>query len=119
MVLTTPFYITQHDLQPYYKAQAKDTDGAIDLTGATIYCTMKTQDGVTTKISRQMAGITIDPDQTTNKGNFRYEWQGTDTDAVANYFIEFEINPATGGKFTLPQSPDIAEVKVVSGLDTT
>lgn len=128
-------YLVKNDLQPYYYITAKDAFGnAIDLTGATIYCTMKNMDGGTVKISRQTTGIVIDPDQVNNKGQFRYEWQGGDTDTPSTedtsgaykdykdripYHIEFEVNPSAGGKFTLP-NPDTgtAAVVIMDSLDT-
>lgn len=105
-----------NDLQPIYRAKAI----GVDLTGATIVCTMKSRTGAGIKINRQSAGITIDPDQVTNEGLFTYQWQAGDTDTIDHYNIEFEITPATGGKFTIPNN-DIdtpAIVKINTSLDT-
>lgn len=111
-----PFYIKQHDLQPYYYAQFLDADGeVVDLSGATIRCTMKQRDG-TLKINRQTAGINVTSE---DNGDFEYQWQGSDTDTVGKNYIEFECVPGSGGKFTLPSNPnERAEVWVMKSLDT-
>jgi len=111
------FYIKQNDLQPYYYAQVKDAAGdVVAITGATIYCTMKSAAG-TLKINRQTTGINISDG---TNGKFEYKWQSGDTDSVGKYYIEFEINPASGGKFTIPAKPeDKAEVHITESLDTS
>jgi len=113
-----PLYIKQNDLQPYYYAQVKDADGAVvAITGATIYCTMKDAKAGTLKINRQTTGITISDG---TNGKFHYAWQSGDTNAVGKHYIEFEINPTSGGKFTLPAQPeDKAEVYVTQSLDAS
>ena len=112
------FYIKKNDLQPYYYAQVKDAAGkVVDITGATIYCTMKDAKAGTLKINRQTTGITISDG---TNGKFHYAWQTGETNAVAKYYIEFEIDPTSGGKFTLPAQPeDKAEVHVTESLDTS
>ncbi len=104
-------YVTQHDLQPYYRVTVKDSAGnLIDLTGVTIVFTMKSVGGIV-KINRQSTGVII-ANQTTNKGEFEYRWQAGNTDTSGEYYIEFEVTPASGGKFTLP-GPDLGRAKVV------
>ena len=112
-------YLAQYDLQPYYPVKVIDSSGAaIDLTGAIIYCTMIPAESTTHKINRQTAGIII-ANQTTNKGEFKYQWQSGDTNTVGQYYIEFEINPHSGGKFTLPSNRDgKAQISITAGLDT-
>lgn len=112
------FYIKKNDLEPYYYAQVKDADGdVVDITGATIYCTMKNARSGALKINRQTTGINL---STPASGKFEYQWQSGDTNSVGKYYIEFEINPASGGKFTLPAKPeDKAEVHVTESLDTS
>ncbi|MCK5235660.1 MAG: hypothetical protein KAR06_01640 [Deltaproteobacteria bacterium] len=109
--------ITVNDLQPYYYVQLKDSSGvAIDLAGASIVCTMRNVDGSAAKILRQSTGITITD---VGAGEFQYEWQGAETDTPGLYNIEFEVSPATGGKFTFP-NPEIqgrAQVRIRAGLD--
>jgi len=111
-------YIKQDDLQPYYYAQVTDADGdVVSIADATIYCTMKSSGG-SLKINRQTTGITIS-DGGAN-GQFHYAWQSGDTDTVGKYYIEFEINPGSGGKFTVPASPnERAEVFIEPGLDAS
>lgn len=112
--------LIQHDLQPYYYMLVKDTNNAaIDLTGATIYCTMKNIASDSLKINRQTTGIAI-ANQTTNKGEFEYRWQSGDTNTIGVYLIEFEINPASGGKFTLPTDlQGIAKISIRADADNT
>jgi len=113
---TETLYMKRYDLQPYYYAQVVDSDGdVIDLTGATIRCTMKSLGG-TVVINRGTTGVTI---TNATEGYFEYRWQSGDTDALGTYHIEFEITPAAGGKYTLPAKPDEkALVHIVKSLDT-
>lgn len=111
-------YLTQHDLQPYYYVTVKDSSGAlVDLTGAVIRANMKLVGGTAPKINRSSTGIVI-ANQTTNKGEFEYRWQAGDTDTAGTYYIEFEVTPQTGGKFTLPGGAQGAtQVIIEAGLD--
>lgn len=113
-----PLHLVRNDLQPYYPFTAKDSgENLIDLTGATIRCTMKLVGGAV-KIDRRTTGITI-ANQTTNKGEVDLAWQSGDTDTLGTYYIEFEITPASGGKFTLPSpSQDPARVVISDSLDS-
>ncbi len=116
-MIIEPLKLTLNDLQPRYFAQAKDAAGAvIDLTGATIVATMKDVVLGTVKINRQSAGITISDAE---NGLFNYAWQAGDTDTAGIYYVEFEITPVSGGKFTLPQPQENkAEVHIIDSLDT-
>ncbi len=115
--MTKILKITKHDLQPYYLVTAVNSDNSvIDITGAIIYCTMKAVDG-TVKINRQTTGITITD---AANGEFEYRWESGDTDTVGEYWIEFEINPSSGGKFTVPSTDvekDKAKIIVLESLD--
>jgi len=108
-------YLKKNDLQPYYYAVAKDSSGnAVPLSGATIYFTMKLLDG-DIKINRQTTGIHV-TDETA--GEFEYRWQSGDTDTLGVYAIEFEIDPSSGGKFTVPvKSDNKAIVTIRKSLD--
>ncbi|MEK6849669.1 MAG: hypothetical protein AABY01_03820 [Nanoarchaeota archaeon] len=110
------FYITQHDLQPYYPVQVKSTSGGVvDLTSATIRCNMKTKKGTAIQINRGTTGVNVS--DATN-GNFEYRWQSGETGTTGQFYIEFEITPSSGGKFTVPNYKDgRAEVQIVAGLD--
>ena len=109
----------QYDRGVPYLGNAKNSDGTlVDLTGATIYCTMIGLDDRVVEIARQTAGITIDADQVNNKGQFKYDWQATETDNDGDYEIRFEVNPAVGEKFTLPNpSGGKALVRIVPSID--
>lgn len=110
------FSIKRNDLQPYYYGKALSVTGtAIDLTGATIRCTMYEADAGTLKINRQTTGVTI---TSAASGLFHYQWQSGDTDTTGTYLIEFEVTPQSGGKFTLPY--DNKNYVVITGdLDAT
>jgi hypothetical protein len=84
-----------------------------DLTGATIVFTMATTDGVTKKVNRQAAVIT-----NPTGGEVEYRWVSGNTDTSGPYLCEFEITPASGGKFTVP-TKERAVVVVVDDLDAT
>ena len=110
------FYLTQHDLQPYYPVQVKSVDGTpVNLTGATIRCNMKIKKGDTLIINRQTTGVNISD---ALNGKFEYRWQSGETGTAGQFYLEFEVSPASGGKFTVPNFKDgRAEVQIVSGLD--
>ena len=107
--------LTKGDLQPFYFVAVKDSnDDPVDITGATIYCTMRAEDG-TKKINRQTTGITITDGA---KGEFQYEWQSGDTDTVGQYDIKFEIDPAAADIFTIPAAgKERAQVVINESLD--
>lgn len=107
--------IKQYDLQPYYYVTAQDSAGAaINLTGASIVCTMKNRRTGAVAIDRQSAGINI---TTPASGQFEYRWQSGETDVAGEYYIEFEITPTSGGKFTLPARSIEAIVMIEPSLD--
>lgn len=108
-------YITEDDLQPYYYVTAQDQAGTvINLTGASIVCTMKNKRTLQVKIDRQSTGISVTGAAT---GQFEYRWQSGDTDTAGEYNIEFDITPTTGGKFTLPSKAHEAVVIIRPSLD--
>ncbi len=107
--------IKKNDLQPYYYAQVKNSDDTvINLTGATIVCTMKDIQTGTLKVNRSSIGINITD---AVNGKFEYQWQTGNTDTAGKYYIEFEINPASGGKFTVP-TDNSAVILIKESLDT-
>jgi len=112
------FYIKKNDLQPNYYAQIKDSDGTVVvITDATIRCTMQNARTGALKIDRQDTGINISDG---TNGKFEYQWQPGDTDTPGKYYIEFEVTPIVGGKFTVPASyEDRAVVIVLESLDAS
>ncbi len=48
-----------------------------------------------------------DPDQTTNPGKVRYDWNTTDTDTDGTFYGEFEVT-ADDGIQTFPNKTNIA-----------
>lgn len=111
-------YLNQHDLQPYYYVTVTDsTGGAVNITGATIRITMRPEDSTALKINRSTVGITISD---ATAGRFQYAWQAADTDTIGIFDVEFEITPASGGKFTIPsRNQGVAHISIVADLDST
>ena len=110
------FIIKRNDLQPYYRGVVKEyNDSGVkivkDISGATIRCTMKSPQG-TVRIDRQSCVIT---DSTA--GEFEYRWSSGDTTSTGKYFIEFEVTPGSGGKFTVPPDNKGAVVHIKEDLD--
>jgi len=97
------FYIKRNDLQPYYYVKAQKSTGAsIDLTGATIKAIMKEVNLGTLKVNTS-TGVTI---TAASIGEFHYQFPTSTTDTTGHYAIEFEVEPSSGGKFTLPVNRD-------------
>lgn len=110
------FKIKRNDIQPYYYAAVKSSTGtSIDLSGATIRVNMYHSATGDLKINRATAGLTI---TASVAGEFQYQWQAADTNTTGSYFIEFEITPASGGKFTVP-SDRSARVEITGDFDAT
>lgn len=113
MIIETT-YLIKNDLQPYYRVKIENLDGtspASSLSGASIYFTMKNMIDDTVKINRNSSNVYIIDNI---KWIFEYRWYGTDTDTPGLYFVEFEINPISGGKFTIPNpiyGPARVEIK--------
>ncbi len=77
--MTDPLRINKDDLQPYYNARATSGDSvAIDVTGATIYCTMKNARTGERKIDKQ--DRILRNKQKKDELEKQYEKQGKDFD---------------------------------------
>ena len=111
-------FLTRNDLQPYYLVGVTNSTGAIvDLTGATVRVTMRLENSTALTIDRSTAGLTVTG---ATSGEFQYQWQAGDTNSPGTFDIEFEITPASGGKFTLPNpSEGVAHVRIFDSLDST
>ena len=114
------FKIKRNDLQPYYRAQLKDADGNINLTGASVIFTLRDLNG-NKKVDGESANITDNA-----LGYVEYRWSGTDTDTIGEYRGEFQVSPSGSGKFTLPirmvdpitgEEKDGAKIFIVEDLD--
>jgi hypothetical protein len=109
-------YIKRHDLQPYYKFIVVDPDDApVNITGASIYATMRDVRTNSMAILHQSSGCYV---TSGDGGCGEYRWQGSETALSGKYNIELEVVPAAGGKFTIPADPDeVAEVIILDDLD--
>lgn len=107
--------ITVNDLQPYYYFQVKDSDGTVDLTGATLRLTFRNITTGTRKIDRAIDRITVTG---AAQGTAEVRWLLGDTDTIGMYKIEVEITPSSGGKFTIPPKGEVALVEIVQSQDT-
>lgn len=109
-----PLFLKIHDILPPYPVSILDSDGdVVDITGATIYCTMKNSKTGILKINRRTSGISI---LDAENGQFEFQWEVGDTDEVGTFYIEFEIHPLLGGKYTVP-ARDRAKVVISQSLD--
>lgn len=90
-------FITQGNLKPSILATLSECG---DLTGASAKFSMIAKDG-TVKINKASATIT----DAANK-KVRYDWSGTDTDTVGDYYGEFIITYADTKTQTWPKKGD-------------
>lgn len=107
--------ITVNDLQPYYYFQVKDSNGNVNLTGATLRLTLKNMITGVRKIDRATNRITV---TSATQGLAEVRWLSGDTDTIGIYNIEVEITPVSGGKFTIPPKGDSALIEIVASQDT-
>lgn len=98
------------DTYPSYKIQLYDSNGAIDLTGATVSFSMKNSVNGTNKISNVSATIT-----SPTTGDVTYYWAVTDTATAGLYNIEFKVTLASGGIFKVPTNSK-AQVNIESAF---
>ena len=97
------FYMTRGDLAPPYPFRVVDPyNRPVDLTSATIYCTMVSGSGAV-KINNSTAGIVITDGLA---GEAEREWQAGDSDEAGLFQIEFKIKLPTGEPFTVPREAD-------------
>ncbi len=107
-------FIKRHDLQPYYRAKILDSEGdPVDLTGSSLQATFSGFDG-TVVFSLDNARVSV----TSNTGGMaECQWQGSDTANAGRFFIEFTVNPSSGGKFTVPVKNEDAVVIILEDKD--
>lgn len=114
--IISPLTLKKGDLQPYYLFKVEDVDGnAVDLSGSTIYCTMKNKKTGALKIENRKDGIQLLP-SSAYKGQAYLAWQSEDTDTIGLYKIEFKIESDESGKFTVPVD-NSAVVKILKRLE--
>jgi hypothetical protein len=88
---------------PYYYAQITDsTNTAVNLSGATITCTMKSLTG-TAKINAVACNVT-----SATSGYFEYRWAANDTNWCTTFLIEFTAT--VGGLTYIWPSKETAKV---------
>lgn len=107
--------ITVNDLQPYYYFRVKDSNGNVDLTGATLRLTLRNITTGTRKIDRATDRVIVTG---AAQGNAHVVWLLGDTNTLGMYKIEIEITPSFGGKFTIPSKGETALVEIVQSQDT-
>lgn len=104
------------DSWPFLKAQLKDSPSGVptpvNLTGATVRLTLKTQSAPGTIIvNRQLCVITD-----AAAGRVEYDWQPADTASVNDLNGEFEVTWGSGEITTFPNSGYFT-VSIVADLD--
>lgn len=85
----------QHDLEPPLRLVVLDGTAPVDLTNAVDVVLI-----VGGIIDR--APMEADPDQTTNRGHVKYDWQSGDTAAIGEFDFEVEVMWPTGRPQTFP-----------------
>jgi hypothetical protein len=102
-------YMKEGDLQPYYYAAIVDSDeDPVDLTGASVYFTMKDASG-SVKVSLQAATVTD-----ASNGYVEYRWQSGDTATAGRYYVEFKVVPLSGGPYRVPADPRARAVVIIT-----
>ncbi len=102
------FTTKQHDTWPPIEATLSDTNGALNLTGASVRLILKTVAGA---VAVDAACSILDP----LGGVVRYQWVPTDTATVATYQGEFEIT-WSDGKITTVPNDEYFKVVIVADL---
>ena len=104
-------YMKRNDLQPAYQAKIETSSGdAVNLAGATIRATFKNLLTGTTVFSGDNTRITVD---SAAGGCISCVWSEGDTANAGRFGMEFEVEPSTGGKFTVPAKPTEKAVVII------
>ena len=95
--------VKRNDLQPYIYIEALESTGTAISLPASSSILFSMRDYITNSLtlSRVSTGVTVTAATT---GFFQYQWQSGETNTTGSFYGEFEITPASGGKFTLPVS---------------
>ena len=89
-------------------ATLRDSQGPLDLTGATVQFVMTDCAGnEILKAPATVIGAEI--------GRVQYDWQAGDTDATGSFRAEFDVTFSDGSNLTVPNDRDI-EVLIMSDL---
>ena len=97
------FYIKQNDTASFLTRDLKDAFGApVNVTGATVNCSMRVKPAGTVKVDDQDAVIV-----TAGTGRVRYEWTAANTNTADEYEGEFQVTYANGKIQTFPNDGHI------------
>jgi len=89
------------DTLPILRARLDDANGAIDLTGASVVIHIRPEKDTVVLLSQS---VTINPNQTTYKGEISYSWITGDISRDGSMQYEFRITFADGRRATAPSS---------------
>jgi hypothetical protein len=90
------------DLRPIVQATISDSNGPVNLTGATVQFLMTPRGTGTPKVNS--AATIVSP----TAGTVSYSWSTTDTDTPGAYYAEFRAAMGDGTKCTFPNSTYLA-----------
>lgn len=103
------FIIKKNDTAPSLQRTLTDSDGAIDLTGATVRFHMAATVGGTAKVDAEATIVTA------ASGIVKYDWASGDTDTTGSYYGEFEITYSDGSSETVP-NPGFITINITADL---
>jgi hypothetical protein len=88
-----------NDLQPYYYVQVKDASGAFNLSGYSVYFSMRKTTASSNKVDKKAMTVTA-----ASTGFAEYRWAWGDTDTAGTYKLEIRVEETanTTNGFTLP-----------------
>lgn len=106
------FTLKRGDTATPLTAILSDNNGPIDLTGITVRFKMRGTTLVTTKVDKPAIP---DPDQITNKGKVKYEWEDADVDSAGSFVGEFKLFSA-GKPLTIPNGNNYIQIEIGFGI---
>lgn len=90
-----------------------DNNGPIDLSGLDVHFKMRGSTLKTTKVDKPAIP---DPDQITNRGKVKYEWDAEDVDSPGNFVGEFRFL-SDGKPLTVPNGNTYIQIEIGYGVE--
>jgi hypothetical protein len=106
------FLLKKGDTAKPLEVILSDDNGPIDLTGIPVDFKMRLAGDTETKIHKPAIP---DPDQITNKGRAKYEWDDEDVDTPGNFVGEFKLSTGEGS-LTIPNGNTYIKIEIGAGI---